>query len=297
MEQRVLIAGEQAGSRIDENFTFEHIPAPLAGKPPWRVCFSSMQTSNSPSTEINPLQKDRFVLRWFGVILALTIPTVFTWAYFVLASRYSTGAQQATYLVVKVIQFGLPIFWVWAVLREPIQLQKPNGRGLALGALFSLLVVGSGWLLFDRVLDDGPLFANAAPMIRAKIAGFGISSLAAYAALGIFYSAVHSLLEEYYWRWFTFGQLRRLLPLGPAVLISALGFMGHHVVVLHQFFPDKLWLALLLSAGVGIGGVFWAWLYDRTGSLYGPWLSHALIDAGIFWIGYDLVRDTLALSP
>jgi membrane protease YdiL (CAAX protease family) len=166
-----------------------------------------------------------------------------------------------------------------------------------LGALFSLVVVGSGWLLFDRVLRDGPLFADAAPMIRAKIAGFGISSIAAYAALGVFYSAVHSLLEEYYWRWFTFGQLRRLLPLWPAVLISALGFMGHHVVVLYQFFPDKLWLALLLSAGVGIGGVFWAWLYDRTGSLYGPWLSHMLIDAGIFWIGYDLVRGTFALSP
>lgn len=236
-------------------------------------------------------------MRWLGVILALTIPTVFTWAYFVLASRYSTGVQQTTYLAVKVIQFGLPVFWFWAVLREPIQLQKPNGRGLLLGALFSLVVVGSGWLLFDRVLRDGPLFVNATPMIRAKIAGFGISSLAAYAALGVFYSAVHSLLEEYYWRWFTFGQLRRLLALWPAILISALGFMGHHVVVLYQFFPDKLWLALLLSAGVGIGGVFWAWLYDRTGSLYGAWLSHMLIDAGIFWIGYDLVRDTLMLSP
>jgi hypothetical protein len=34
-------------------------------------------------------------------------------------------------------------------------------------------------------------------------------------------------------------------------------------------------------------------LYRRSGSLYGPWLSHLLVDAAIFWIGYDLVADLL----
>ena len=28
---------------------------------------------------------------------------------------------------------------------------------------------------------------------------------------------------------------------------------------------------------------------DESGSLLGPWLSHCLIDAAIFLIGYDLV--------
>jgi uncharacterized protein len=49
-----------------------------------------------------------------------------------------------------------------------------------------------------------------------------------------------------------------------------------------------------LSAGVAVGGAFWAWLYERTGSIFGPWLSHLLIDAGIFWIGYDLIRQSIA---
>jgi membrane protease YdiL (CAAX protease family) len=40
--------------------------------------------------------------------------------------------------------------------------------------------------------------------------------------------------------------------------------------------------------------MFWAWLYDRTGSLLGPWMSHLIIDAGIFWVGYELIGDTLA---
>jgi uncharacterized protein len=36
------------------------------------------------------------------------------------------------------------------------------------------------------------------------------------------------------------------------------------------------------------GGAFWAWLYHRSGNLIAPWLSHALIDAAIFTVGYDL---------
>ena len=45
---------------------------------------------------------------------------------------------------------------------------------------------------------------------------------------------------------------------------------------------------------VAIGGMIWAWLYDRTGSLYGPWLSHLAVDAGIFFIGWDMVKEMLA---
>ena len=30
-------------------------------------------------------------------------------------------------------------------------------------------------------------------------------------------------------------------------------------------------------------------LYERYGSLYGPWLSHLLVDCGIMFIGYDLI--------
>jgi membrane protease YdiL (CAAX protease family) len=52
-----------------------------------------------------------------------------------------------------------------------------------------------------------------------------------------------------------------------------------------------------LSSAVAVGGAFWAWLYERTGSIYSAWLSHLLIDAGIFWVGYELVRDALLNGP
>jgi membrane protease YdiL (CAAX protease family) len=235
-------------------------------------------------------------LRAVGVVIAIVIPTIITWGYFVLAASFPRGVQQSVYLVVKSIQFAFPLLWVWLVLREPLQVGRPSARGLALGAAFSVGVVGAGWLLFELLLRNTTAFAAAAPRIHEKINEFGIDTPWKYLVLAVFYSLMHSLMEEYYWRWFVFRQLRALVPLWPAVIISALAFMGHHVIVLSQFFQELPWLAWLLSSAVAVGGAFWAWLYERTTSLFGPWLSHLMIDAGIFWIGYNLVRQALSHS-
>jgi membrane protease YdiL (CAAX protease family) len=233
-------------------------------------------------------------LRWCGVLFALVFPSFITWAYFIFAARYSGGVQQATYLVVKTIQFAFPLVWVWAILREPLRTRPAGARGLVLGAAFGAAVVGAGWLLFELAFRDTHVFKIAAEKIHDKIAQFGIDAVWKYVILGVFYSLLHSLLEEYYWRWFAFGQLRKLVPLWPAILVSAIAFAGHHVILLSEFFREAPWLAWLFASAVAIGGVFWAWLYDRTGSLYSTWLSHLVIDAGIFWIGYELVRGAMS---
>jgi membrane protease YdiL (CAAX protease family) len=238
-------------------------------------------------------------LRWLGVLVALVFPTVVTWAYFIQAADADQDIQRTVMGSLKFLQFALPIAWVCLALRERIVLRERIGwqsfttRGLALGAVFGLAVTLAGWLLFQFVLAPSPAFIAAIEPIREKVAGFGIDSVAKYVALGVFYSLAHSFLEEYYWRWFVFGQLERLVPLGLAILISSLGFMAHHVLVLAHYFGASSPLTLLFSVAVAIGGAFWAWLYHRTGSLLGPWLSHLLIDAGIFFIGFQLVQNSL----
>lgn len=233
-------------------------------------------------------------LVWIGVIIALVYPSLITWGYFVLAGRYSSGLQQTVYLIVKIAQFVFPAAWAYWVLREKLGPPRLTSRGLLVGMLFGAAVVGAGWLLFDELLRHRAELAAATPLIRAKVLGFGINSVWKYALLAGFYSLAHSLLEEYYWRWFVFRQLRGVVRMWPAVIVSALGFMAHHVIVLNEFFGQAPVLTVLLSAAVAIGGVFWAWLYERSGSILGPWLSHLIVDAGIFWIGFDLVRSSIS---
>ncbi len=169
---------------------------------------------------------------------------------------------------------------------------RPRFAGLLPGLAFGLAVAALIFGLYFGLLRDAPLLAEAPARVRQKVQEFGITSAASYALFSGFICLAHSLLEEYYWRWFVFGQLRRLLALAPALLLSALAFMSHHVLVLHAFFPGQFLSAVVpLSLAIAAGGVVWAWLYERSGSVWSPWLSHLLVDAAIFAIGWAMLRQ------
>ncbi len=227
---------------------------------------------------------------WVAVLFALALPTFVTLAYFVWSEGLDAGLRQTVYGVAKVVQFGFPIFWVGFVQRNRPKLWPVSYSGVGVGVAFGLSVLVAALGLYQGWFKDAPFFTAGIGPIQAKIADMGFNALWKFAALGVFYSLLHSLLEEYYWRWFVFDQLKRLTQLGPAIAISALGFMAHHVLVIGAFFGMSSPLTWLLSAAVAVGGAFWAWLYHRSGSLMGPWLGHCLVDAAIFLIGYDLAK-------
>lgn len=225
-----------------------------------------------------------------AIVFALIFPTLITWVYFVYLAGESASWQQASYSIGKFIQFTFPLLWIVATQRERLKWRKPDCAGVASGILFGAAVVAAMSLLYQAYLKPAGFFVQTAHEVNQKVAGLGIDSLGKYAALAVFYAICHSFLEEYYWRWFLFAELRRLASLRTAILISSLGFMAHHVLVLATFFGWTSPATYVFSAAIVVGGAFWAWLYERTGSLFGPWLSHLLVDAGIFLIGYDLLR-------
>jgi membrane protease YdiL (CAAX protease family) len=228
------------------------------------------------------------------ILTALALPSLITWIYFYRAASASAGMQQAIYMAVKIVQFGLPVAWVLFVQRVRMTYKPAHGQGIFIGLAFGALIAAAVAALYVIWLKDSALLKGATSEITAKVAKAGIDRVWKYAVLGVFYSLCHSFLEEYYWRWFVFGQLRRIIPLAPAIVVSSLGFMAHHVLVLGKYFGFDSPATWLFSGCVAIGGAVWAWLYDRTGSLLGPWLSHMLVDAAIFAVGYDLVRETLS---
>ena len=228
----------------------------------------------------------------FGLlIVAMLFPTAAAWLYFVRLDG-SDWARNA-YLVGKVIQFSLPLLALenWRLPALPVVLQRLSlRRGEALRwTAVSALAAAAVSVLYSVVLRDTGLAAGAAQRIAPKLDDFGVANPASYLLLALLLSFVHSFLEEYYFRWFIFGGLRRRTSLGTAYALSSLTFMSHHVIVIATYLgAEEVPLIALLSVGVAAGGLFWAWLYQRTGSLLSPWLSHIVGDLAIMGIGYDL---------
>lgn len=228
-----------------------------------------------------------------SLAFALVFPSLVTAVYFVLLAGpdQSPAVRQSAYGLGKTIQFLFPVFWIALVCRQPIRWGRPTRAGLAEGFAFGLsvslaMVALYGWVLKPMGVFDGPQ-----KIIEAKIRDLALDTLPRYVATGVFYSLCHSFLEEYYWRWFVFGQLRQRASLGVAVSISSVGFMAHHVILLGTYFGWMSPVTLLFSVAVAVGGAVWAWIYHRAGTLYGPWLSHCLVDAAIFLIGFDLAKE------
>jgi membrane protease YdiL (CAAX protease family) len=232
--------------------------------------------------------------RWAAVVAAMLWPTLMVEIYWVGLSGGQAGAnpmQQLAYVLGKTAQFAFPVVFVWWLKDDwNISAGRP-WAGVGLGLAFAALVGGAILALYYGVFATSPLLSRTPGQVHGILVKFGVDSLSRYLMLSAFLVIAHSLLEEYYWRWFVFGQLRRLIPPAAAIVISSLGFMAHHVVLLNSFLPGRLlWGVLPFSFAVAVGGAFWAWLYQRSGSLLGPWLSHLAIDAAVFVIGWDLFQ-------
>lgn len=227
---------------------------------------------------------DRIIL-----LIALVLPTFITWIYFIQLKDAPQGLQQAVYAVVKLIQFGLPALWVLLIQRQIRKFTRPPRWSLVAGIVFGLAVATGMAALYFFVLKPAGLIEGPSTAVRTKVASFGVGSPLAFLMFGVFVSAIHSLLEEYYWRWFFFGQLTRACRLPLSIAISSLGFAAHHVLVLSLYFGWTSPLTWLFSLAIAIGGAFWAWLYYKSDSLAGPWLSHSVVDAAIFVIGYEMI--------
>ncbi len=217
----------------------------------------------------------------------LVFPTLATWLYFVVLS--GRPEMSLLYGASKVLQFAFPLAWVLAVQRRRIRLARPDRRSLAWGAGFGLLVTAITLAAYYGYFKHSTYLEQAPTMVAAKVRDMRLVTPGLYLSFALFLAVPHALLEEYYWRWFAFGQLRRVTPLGWAIAVSSLGFMAHHVIVIQQLLHGPWALSFLLALCVAVGGAAWAWMYDRQRSLYGPWVGHFLVDAVIMYIGFDLV--------
>jgi membrane protease YdiL (CAAX protease family) len=229
------------------------------------------------------------------LLFALVFPSVMTWAYFVALPEIESRpgpAFQVVYGIAKAVQLGLPLVFFWRTAPDQLRPSAPTTRGLGLGLLFGVVVAAGIGGLYAVWLRGHPLIAEAPAKIHAILVRMHVETPGHFLMLAAALAIGHSLLEEYYWRWFVYFGLRRLLPFWPALLVGCAGFMAHHVILLAVYFPGPTAFVVLVvpfSLAVAVGGAFWSWLYERSGSFYAPWLSHLIVDAALMAVGYDLV--------
>lgn len=254
-----------------------------------------MPEQRRPDTAAKPWTRTDLI----SVVFAMAFPTFVTLVYFQWLKDADSLVQQIAMGGGKILQFGFPVTWVWWRHRD--KLQRPKGgndaasfrKNLLLGIGFGAMVVVALYAVYFLWLAPMETGAKLASMVEEKVTGMGIDSFWKFLGLSLAYALVHTFMEEYYWRWFVFDFLEKFLPSFAANLLSSLGFMAHHVVVLAVYFGWDHPLTYLISGCVAIGGSFWAWQFKRTGSLLVPWISHLIVDAGIFSLGFVLLRDIL----
>ena len=224
-------------------------------------------------------------LIWSSLVLAAFLPFIGSYFYFVLAGDHPLA--RAGYTAVKVFTVFWPVLVICFFLKRPLQFrlssQIPFRRSLVEGGM---LGISLGLLIAGSLLTPlGELVRNSGDAVAMKVDDLGIRAY--YWGFALALSIGHSLLEEYYWRGFLFGQLKERMPEFWAHLLSGAAFSLHHIVICSQYF--SLNWGILLGASVGIGGILWSWLYVRHGHFWGAWLSHMIVDLVLVSIGYQLI--------
>ncbi len=103
-----------------------------------------------------------------------------------------------------------------------------------------------------------------------------------FIAIGLYVAVVNSFLEEWFFRGFVFGQLRKSSR-PTAYVISSLSFSIYHIAIMDGMFSLPLLLLTLL--GLFLGGTIFNYLNEKNNSIYPSWFCHAFANFAMNTVG------------
>jgi len=156
---------------------------------------------------------------------------------------------------------------------------RKQGFGVAIGLGLGIyaLILG-GWAVLRNWID----FSGIADSLTSN-AGVTKEN---FLYVSLYISFANSLLEEYFFRGFVFGNLRQNRKFAYA--FSAAAFSLYHVAMMIGWFHPAL--LILVLAGLFIGGLIFNWLNEKQDCIYVSWLTHMFANFAINTIGFILLN-------
>lgn len=214
---------------------------------------------------------------WLLMAAAVICCGIMAWVDGVLRPGYAVKS------VIKIAVFAvLPLFLTYACgLMSPKEIFRfrKQGFGVALGlglGIYALILCGwavlRNWIDFSGITDS--LTSNA-----------GVTK-ENFLYVSLYISFVNSLLEEFFFRGFVFGNLKQNRSF--AYCFSAATFSLYHVAMMIGWFHPAL--LILVLAGLFVGGLIFNWLNEKQDCIYVSWLAHMFANFAINTIGFILLN-------
>lgn len=184
---------------------------------------------------------------------------------------------------IKIIMFLLiPIVYGLFLKEFNIKnLMKPDKKGLCialcLGFVIYGVVLGAYWI-FKDVFDFSALTGSLNETTGVNKSNFFW--------VAIYISFVNSLLEEFFFRGFSFITLKKLTSRRFAYVFSSMAFALYHIAMMIGWFG--LPVILISLVGLFIGGMIFNRFDEKSENIYLSWLIHMFANFATNTIGFIL---------
>ena len=184
---------------------------------------------------------------------------------------------------IKIVMFLLIPIVYGLFLKEfnLTKLIKPDKKGFAialgLGFLVYTVVLGAYWI-FKDVFDFSALTTSLNETTGVNKTNF--------VWVAIYISFVNSLLEEFFFRGFSFIALKKLTSRRFAYIFSSLSFALYHIAMMISWFG--LPVILISLAGLFAGGMIFNRFDEKNENIYLSWLIHMFANFATNTIGFIL---------
>lgn len=102
--------------------------------------------------------------------------------------------------------------------------------------------------------------------------------------VAIYISFINSLLEEFFFRGFTFLSLRKVSSRTFAYIFSSIAFSLYHIAIILNWF--NIYLFILILIALVIAGLIFNFINEKSQNIYNSWLIHMFANFAINTIGF-----------